>query len=104
MLAIFAWFNDARISASRWNRAIRPESAAKASGSSLMATSRLSLVSRALNLAHAAGARCGPNLVRTMCVPAAIGMRASILHQPVALVTDDLQGPGQARESWRRAS
>ena len=41
------WFSDARTCASRWNRASRSASSATASGSTLIATSRLSLPSRA---------------------------------------------------------
>jgi hypothetical protein len=41
------WLSEARTSASRWKRAMRPGSPAKASGNTFSAASRLSLVSRA---------------------------------------------------------
>ncbi len=45
--AMFGWFSDASTLASRSKRARRSASAAKASGKTLMATSRSSVVSRA---------------------------------------------------------
>jgi hypothetical protein len=47
MCAMFGWFSDARVWASRVNRASRSASLAKSAGSTLIATSRLSFVSRA---------------------------------------------------------
>src|SRR5438270_8580354 len=44
---MFGWFNEASVWASRVNRASRSGSLAKRSGSTLIATSRLSFVSRA---------------------------------------------------------
>src|SRR6266496_1896502 len=47
MCAMFGWFKDARVWASRVNRTSRSASLAKRSGSTLIATSRFSFVSRA---------------------------------------------------------
>ncbi len=47
MAAMLVWFSDARICASRRKRATRSASCAKAAGSTLIATSRPSFVSRA---------------------------------------------------------
>src|SRR5215467_3493528 len=47
MPAILGWLNDARTSASRWNRLTRSASRENSSGRILIATSRFSFVSRA---------------------------------------------------------
>ena len=63
---MLGWFSEARILASRWNRASRSASCANASGRILIATSRSSFVSRArIHLPHAAYADAGDNFVDT---------------------------------------
>src|SRR5215831_242557 len=47
MAPMFGWLSEARTSASRWNRLARSLSSENSSGRILIATSRLSLVSRA---------------------------------------------------------
>ena len=64
MAAMFGWFSEARVFASRWNRASRSASAANASGSTLMATCRVQVrVACAIHLAHSAFADLGGDFV-----------------------------------------
>ena len=61
---MFGWLSAASVCASRVKRASRSGSRAKSSGRTLIATSRLSLrVAGAIDLAHAAGADGGEDLV-----------------------------------------
>src|SRR6266850_5157794 len=61
---MWGWFRDASVFASRSNRASRSASCANASGNTLIATCRPSVVSqRAIDLAHAAGAEGGQDFV-----------------------------------------
>ena len=96
MAAMLRWFSDASTSASRWKRARRSGSAANDRGSTLIATCALQLgVGRAIDLAHAARADAGGDLVRANLRP-----RSQRHRRGNYMVVLDLHEPRYKIRDW----
>src|SRR5438477_6636479 len=95
---MFGWFSDASVWASRVNRTSRSASLAKRSGSTLIATSRLSLVSRARYTSPMPPAPIGATIsYGPRRVPAARGMELQIERKALIVLAGDLSVTGKRR-------